>query len=52
MSQLVSEASVETPARPVITGEATPEDRQMEAGLRPRSLSEYVGQSKITNNLT
>jgi len=52
MSQLVSEASVETPTRPVITGEATPEDRQMEAGLRPRSLSEYVGQSKITNNLS
>jgi Holliday junction DNA helicase RuvB len=34
-----------------ISGEATPEDRQTEPGLRPRTLDEYVGQTKITNNL-
>ncbi|MBA3439049.1 MAG: Holliday junction branch migration DNA helicase RuvB [Pyrinomonadaceae bacterium] len=28
-----------------------PEDSQAEAGLRPRRLSEYVGQPKITSNL-
>jgi Holliday junction DNA helicase RuvB len=31
--------------------EATPEDQQIEPGLRPRRLSEYVGQTRITNNL-
>ena len=34
-----------------IAGEATLEDSQVEAGLRPRRLSEYVGQPKITGNL-
>ena len=34
-----------------ISGEATPEDRQAEPSLRPRSLDEYIGQNKITTNL-
>ena len=34
-----------------IAGEATAEDRQADPGLRPRRLSEYVGQPKITSNL-
>src|SRR4028118_2397047 len=34
-----------------ISGEATPEDRQAEPSLRPRSLDEYIGQTKITTNL-
>ncbi|MCA1850355.1 MAG: Holliday junction branch migration DNA helicase RuvB, partial [Acidobacteria bacterium] len=50
MSQSISEAAVEA-ARDVVAGEATPEDKQAEPGLRPRRLSEYVGQTKITNNL-
>jgi Holliday junction DNA helicase RuvB len=37
--------------RAVVAGEATPEDKQVEASLRPRKLEEYVGQSKITTNL-
>ena len=39
----------ETPRE--ISGEATPDDRQIEPSLRPRRLDEYVGQPKITNNL-
>src|ERR671916_376285 len=34
-----------------ISGEATPEDRQAEPSLRPRTLDEYIGQTKITTNL-
>src|ERR671916_41394 len=34
-----------------ISGEATPEDLQAEPSLRPRSLDEYIGQTKITTNL-
>ncbi|MDQ3907368.1 MAG: AAA family ATPase, partial [Acidobacteriota bacterium] len=37
--------------RAIVAGEATPEDKQIEASLRPRKLEEYVGQSKITTNL-
>ncbi|HYE64835.1 MAG TPA: Holliday junction branch migration DNA helicase RuvB [Pyrinomonadaceae bacterium] len=32
-------------------GEATPEDAQAELSLRPRRLSEYIGQAKVTGNL-
>jgi Holliday junction DNA helicase RuvB len=50
MSQVIGqEESAE--ARAVIAGEATPEDKQVEPGLRPRTLEEYIGQSKITTNL-
>ena len=35
-----------------ISGAATPEDREIESSLRPRRLSEYIGQSKITSNLS
>ncbi|MDQ1524525.1 MAG: holliday junction helicase RuvB, partial [Pyrinomonadaceae bacterium] len=34
-----------------ISGEATPEDLQAEPSLRPRTLDEYIGQTKITTNL-
>ena len=49
MSQVVPNAVEEMPR--AIAGEATPEDQQAEANLRPRRLSDYVGQSKITSNL-
>ena len=52
MSQLVQEGALDAAVHPTVTGEATPEDKQVEAGLRPRSLSEYIGQTKITNNLS
>ncbi len=41
--------TVESPRE--LAGEATPEDAQVEPSLRPRSLSEYIGQTKITSNL-
>ena len=50
MSQSIPEAAVGAP-RDVVVGEATSEDKQSEPGLRPRRLSEYIGQTKITNNL-
>ncbi len=50
MSQLVPD--VVNDREREIVGEATPEDRQAEPTLRPRRLNEYVGQSKITSNLT
>ncbi|MEJ7710799.1 MAG: Holliday junction branch migration DNA helicase RuvB [Pyrinomonadaceae bacterium] len=39
-------------SREVVAGAATPEDQQAETSLRPRNLSEYIGQSKITSNLS
>src|SRR2546421_4370905 len=47
MSQAIAEAEA---ARP-ISGEATPEDIQVEQSLRPRRLDEYIGQTKVTSNL-
>ncbi len=38
-------------ARAPISGEASPEDRTAERALRPRSFDEYIGQTKITDNL-
>ena len=49
MSQVLPVAASEEARE--IAGEATPEDRQAEPSLRPRSLDEYIGQTKITNNL-
>ena len=48
MSQTMPE-TVESPRE--LAAEATPEDAQIEPSLRPRSLSEYIGQTKITSNL-
>src|SRR5947209_13059581 len=50
MSQSVEEMRSADEARP-ISGEATPEDVVAEPSLRPRRLSEYIGQTKITGNL-
>ncbi|HMF58099.1 MAG TPA: Holliday junction branch migration DNA helicase RuvB, partial [Pyrinomonadaceae bacterium] len=50
MSQPVAEIGMAEEARPV-SGEATPEDVAAEPSLRPRRLSEYIGQTKITGNL-
>src|SRR2546423_12189861 len=52
MSQAAPEAAssvVEMPRE--ISGAATPEDQAVESSLRPRSLEEYIGQTKITTNL-
>src|SRR5881275_630880 len=52
MSQAAPEAVgnvVEMPRE--ISGAATPEDQAVESSLRPRSLEEYIGQTKITTNL-
>ncbi|MCH5184547.1 MAG: Holliday junction branch migration DNA helicase RuvB [Oscillospiraceae bacterium] len=35
----------------IITGEYIPEDEQVDLGLRPRSLDEYIGQKKVKENL-
>jgi len=35
----------------VITGGRVEEDAQYEAGLRPRSLNEYIGQDRVRDNL-
>jgi len=35
----------------LITGDSLPEEEPFEAGLRPRTLREYVGQSKAKQNL-
>ena len=32
-------------------GAATAEEKSLEPGLRPQSFSEYIGQTKIVNNL-
>jgi len=37
--------------RPVTSTRADDEDAQFEAGLRPRSLDEYVGQDRVRENL-
>jgi Holliday junction DNA helicase RuvB len=44
---------VESPVRQngLIVGEATIEDVQAEQNLRPKCLDEYIGQTKIVNNL-
>ena len=35
----------------VVAGGRVEEDAQYEAGLRPRSLSEYIGQDRVRDNL-
>jgi Holliday junction DNA helicase RuvB len=35
----------------VLTGVSADEEAQYEAGLRPRSLAEYIGQDRIRDNL-
>ncbi|MDQ3259159.1 MAG: Holliday junction branch migration DNA helicase RuvB [Acidobacteriota bacterium] len=51
MRENMPEAAVIVEAPRPIAGEATPEDQQAEPNLRPRRLDEYIGQTKITNNL-
>ncbi len=38
--------------RPLVSGDAQPEDAQFEAGLRPRRLADFTGQSKLKENLS
>src|ERR1700722_16087036 len=40
------------PSRPLVSGDAQPEDAQFEAGLRPRRLADFTGQSKLKENLS
>src|SRR5216110_1280952 len=40
------------PDRELISGARQAEDVQFEAGLRPRRLSEFTGQSKLKENLS
>ena len=35
----------------VVAGGPVEEDAQYEAGLRPRTLSEYIGQDRVRDNL-
>ena len=42
----------ELPSSRVVTGARVDEDVQYETGLRPRTLSEYVGQDRLRENLT
>src|ERR1017187_8016268 len=39
------------PDRGLISGDAQPEEAQFEAGLRPRRLADFTGQSKLKENL-
>src|SRR3984957_3240192 len=39
------------PGRPLVSGDAQPEDAQLEAGLRPRRLADFTGQNKLKENL-
>ena len=41
----------ELPSSRIVTGARVDEDVQYEAGLRPRTLSEYVGQDRLRENL-
>ncbi|HEV3332986.1 MAG TPA: Holliday junction branch migration DNA helicase RuvB [Bryobacteraceae bacterium] len=38
--------------RPLISGDLQPEDAQFEAGLRPRKLADFTGQTKLKENLS
>src|SRR5215469_9803012 len=38
--------------RPLVSGDAQPEDAQFEAGLRPRRLADFTGQTKLKENLS
>jgi Holliday junction DNA helicase RuvB len=40
------------PDRPLISSQLQPEDAQYEAGLRPRRLADFTGQSKLKENLS
>jgi Holliday junction DNA helicase RuvB len=40
------------PGRPLVSGDAQPEEAQFEAGLRPRRLADFTGQSKLKENLS
>ena len=42
----------EVPSSRIVTGARVDEDVQYEAGLRPRTLSEYVGQDRLRENLS
>ena len=42
----------ELPSSRVVTGARVDEDAQYEAGLRPRTLAEYVGQPRLRENLS
>ena len=42
----------ELPSARVVTGARVDEDVQYETGLRPRTLSEYVGQDRLRENLS
>ena len=49
MSQVIAEAS--EGSRAVVAGEAMPLEQQLELSLRPRTLDEYIGQTRVTSNL-
>jgi Holliday junction DNA helicase RuvB len=38
--------------RPLVSGQLQPEEAQFEAGLRPRRLADFTGQSKLKENLS
>jgi Holliday junction DNA helicase RuvB len=40
------------PDRPLVSSSLQPEDAQYEAGLRPRRLADFTGQSKLKENLS
>ena len=42
----------ELPSSRIVTGAQVDEDVQYEAGLRPRTLAEYVGQDRLRENLS
>ena len=51
MSQILEVKMGEAAKSRPVAGAATPEDEQAEPSLRPRSLDEYIGQTKVTSNL-
>ena len=40
------------PDRELISGDLQPDEVQFEAGLRPRRLADFTGQSKLKENLS
>src|SRR4029450_2518315 len=45
------EPEIVTPDPRIVSASRTDEERQYEAGLRPRALDDYIGQDRIRENL-
>src|SRR5579872_5938494 len=46
-----SEPRMEKPSQRIINGAAQDEDARIEASVRPKRLSDYIGQSRVKENI-